>query len=161
MDRVSTYSAAGADIIRPPFPGYEKNREQRREKVSAKLSRYLYKSNVRPKELSLRAAKAAWQSVTPAAIGGAVLCTAEKRIPTTSLRTGLGMTTGGILPPVIISIYRQRRYHNFPLSSFNCPLSIVNFGTEILSLHIHFKTAPSFYWLLFFCTHCGMIRNVE
>ena len=37
---------------------------------------------VRPKELSLRAAKAAWQSVTPAAIGGAVLRTARKRIPT-------------------------------------------------------------------------------
>ena len=45
-------------------------------------SRYLYKSNVRPKELSLRAAKAAWQSVTPAAIGGAVLRIARKRIPT-------------------------------------------------------------------------------
>ena len=70
--------------------------------VSAKPSRYLYKSNVRPKELSLRAAKAAWQSVTPAAIGGAVLCTARKRIPTTSLRTGLGMTRDGVPSPTFI-----------------------------------------------------------
>ena len=96
-------------------------------------SRYLYKSNVRPKELSLRAAKAAWQSVTPAAIGGAVLCTAGKRIPTTSLRTGLGMTTGGILPPVIISIYRQRRYHNFQLSSFIFQLIILNYQLSIVN----------------------------
>ena len=69
---------------------------------------------MRPKELSLRAAKAAWQSVTPAAIGDAVLCTAGKRIPTTSLRTGLGMTRDA--PP-------SPAFH-FHLSIVNCTLSI-------------------------------------
>ena len=59
-------------------------------------------TTVRPKELSLRAAKAAWQSVPPAAIGGAVLRTARKRIPTTSLRTGLGMTRDGVPSPTFI-----------------------------------------------------------
>ena len=35
-------------------------------------------------------------------IGGAVLCTARKRIPTTSLRTGLGMTRDGVPSPTFI-----------------------------------------------------------
>ena len=114
-----------ADIIHPPFPGYEKNREERIEKREEKRCRqsrrikinraddirpygqyiafsysivgggastprkdiccrgrqpYEFSTfncqlsivncqlkTVRPKELSLRAAKAAWQSVTPAA----------------------------------------------------------------------------------------------
>ena len=59
-----------------------------------------------------------------------MLCTARKRIPTTSLRTGLGMTTGGILPPVIILIYRQRRHHSFPLSTFIFHLTIDNRSSE-------------------------------
>ena len=36
------------------------------------------------------------------------------------LLLSLGMTTGGILPPVFILICRQRRHHNFPLSIVNC-----------------------------------------